>query len=232
MPASETAPLETGTFECPAFQPEMSEIIRYLGYPAGAAPRAQVQRCVGRTIEQARGKLRLRAIYSIYGVAGCDSGSLALSGGETFVGRIGEFLGSARRVVVVVATAGAEIVELCNEAARSGDVPASLVFHAIGSAAAEACLDRFMADLRTRLDPGEALTSCFSPGYCGISIQQQRKVFGLVDAARIGVELLPSLIMKPIKSVSGLIGIGPAAEITDYGNPCTRCELPDCPMRR
>lgn len=232
MPATETTPLESGTFECTTFEPEMIEILRYLGYPAEAAPRPQVQQCVLHTIEQARGKLRLRAAYSIYRVVHCDPGSLALSSGETFAGRVGEFLSHAQRVAVVVATAGPEIVELSDGAARSGDVATSLVFHAIGSAGAEGCLDRLMAHLQARLDPGETLTSCFSPGYCGISIQQQRKIFGLVDAARIGVELLPSLIMKPLKSVSGLIGIGPANEIIDHGNPCTRCELLNCAMRR
>lgn len=232
MLTSENAPPETGTFEYTAFEPEMSEILRYLGYPVGAAPREQVQRCVQQTIEQSRGRLRLRAVYSIYRVVRCDPGSLALSSGETFAGRVGEFLSHAQRVAVVVATAGPEIVELSDEAARSGDVATSLVFHAIGSAAAEGCLDRLVTHLQMRLHPDEALTSCFSPGYCGISIQQQRKIFSLVDAARIGVELLPSLIMKPLKSISGLIGIGPSAEIIDHGNPCSRCELLNCAMRR
>jgi hypothetical protein len=38
--------------------------------------------------------------------------------------------------------------------------------------------------------------------------------------------------MKPVKSVSGLIGIGPQAAVHAYGNPCQRCPSLDCRMRR
>jgi hypothetical protein len=46
------------------------------------------------------------------------------------------------------------------------------------------------------------------------------------------VELLPAMIMKPVKSVSGLVGIGPREAVMAYGNPCDRCPAVDCRMRR
>jgi hypothetical protein len=93
-------------------------------------------------------------------------------------------------------------------------------------------VERLVDHLRARIPDGTALTLRYSPGYCGISLKQQQKLFRLVPADRIGVELLPTMIMKPIKSVSGLIGIGPAPAIKAYGNPCSRCPLKDCAMRR
>jgi hypothetical protein len=63
-------------------------------------------------------------------------------------------------------------------------------------------------------------------------LREQQTLFGLVDAAGIGVALLPTLIMRPVKSVSGLIGIGPAESITAQGTPCDRCLLDTCRMRR
>jgi hypothetical protein len=38
--------------------------------------------------------------------------------------------------------------------------------------------------------------------------------------------------MQPLKSVSGLIGIGLAEQVQSYGSPCDRCELYACSMRR
>jgi cobalamin-dependent methionine synthase I len=124
------------------------------------------------------------------------------------------------------------VILLVEEAMRSGDPLAGLIYNAIGSELVEAAADRIAADLRGRLHPGEALTLRYSPGYCGMSLSQQRTNFRLIEAGDIGVELLPTLIMKPIKSVSGLIGMGPQEAVEAFGNPCDRCPLLDCRMRR
>ncbi len=228
----EAAPPEVVVLEGQPIEAQPGEVIRYLGYPAGVTPKPQIAERAQQAAEEARAIARPRGMYALYNVLSWDARSIALAGGETFVGPIGEFLGNSERVAVFVSTAGQEVVQLGDDAAQRGDMLGSLAFHALGAALAEAMAERLAADLRTRLAPGQALTLRYSPGYCGISLQQQRKLFHLLDAGRIGVELLPSLIMKPIKSISGLIGMGPEQEITAYGNPCTRCPLVDCAMRR
>jgi cobalamin-dependent methionine synthase I len=171
-------------------------------------------------------------MYAVYPVERLTPRRLTLSGGASFTGPIGEFLGGSRRVAVFLTTAGEEIVELAERATRSRDTLSGLVYDAIGSHVADAVVERVAADLRRRLDAHEALTLPYSPGYCGISLAQQRTIFRLLDARRIGVELLPALIMKPVKSVSGLIGIGPREQVQAAGNPCDRCAMIDCRMRR
>ncbi len=37
---------------------------------------------------------------------------------------------------------------------------------------------------------------------------------------------------QPVKSVSGLIGIGEETEIVEHGVPCQYCDLQVCKMRR
>lgn len=228
----EATPLEVVVLEGEAIEAQPDEVIRYLGYPAGVTPNPQIAERARQAAEEARGIARPRGIFALYNVLSWNSHSIALAGGDTFVGPIGEFLGNSERVAVFISTAGSEVVQLGDDAARRGDMLGSLAFHALGAALAEAMADRLAAGLRIRLAPGQALTLRYSPGYCGISLQQQRKIFRLVDAARIGVELLPTLIMKPIKSISGLIGLGPEQAITAYGNPCTLCPLTNCAMRR
>lgn len=213
-------------------EPDRAGVLRYLGYPPGAAPARCIERRLEDALEACRGRLRPRGMYAVYRVARQTPRLLALGGGESFTGEIGEFLGGARRVAVFAGTAGQEIVDLAESATRAKDAMSGLVYDAIGSHLADATVEGLAADLRARLGEGEALTQPYSPGYCGISLAQQRTIFRLLDGRRIGVELLPALIMKPVKSVSGLIGIGPEGGIRALGNPCERCPMVGCRMRR
>jgi len=215
-----------------ALEPRRAEVLRYLGYPAGAAAARRIEAKLDQALEDCRGRLRPRGLYAVYPVARLTPRRLTLGGGASFTGPIGEFLGGARRVAVFLATAGQEIVELAEAATRSRAALSGLVYDAIGSQVADAAVTRLAADLRGRIAAGEALTLPYSPGYCGISLAQQRTIFRLLAAHRIGVELLPALIMKPVKSVSGLMGIGPRELVRAAGNPCDRCEKMDCRMRR
>jgi hypothetical protein len=212
--------------------PDRGEVARYLGYPADARPDPRVLAEIDAAMAAAWPRLRPRGIYAIHEVEALDRRSLTLRGGARFAGAIGNYLGLARRAAVFVVTAGAEIGEMWGEAIAAGDTLGGFIYGAIGSMAAEGTADALLADLREHLDPGEALTLRYSPGYCGLTLAQQRTIFGLVDAATIEVELLPSLIMTPLKSVSGIVGIGPAEALAAQGSPCNRCGLTDCKMRR
>jgi len=213
-------------------EPDPDEVLRYLGYPAGAEVTSGVRQRLQRAVDDARAQARPRGTYALYPIVHQDRHSLTLAGGVTFTGAIGEYLSGAGRAAVFVATAGPEVVSLAQEALRSRDTLRGLICDAIGSQLAEAVVERIVDDLRGRAGPGESLTLRYSPGYCGISLRQQQTLFRLVEAGRIGVELLPTLIMKPVKSVSGLVGIGPKSAVAEYGNPCDRCPLLDCRMRR
>lgn len=230
---------ESGTAEasetllaCPELEPDLGEVLRYLGYPAGASLPPSVMERVRQAMQTCRGRVRPRGVYRVYRVKRAGPHWLELAGGARLRGRVGEFLGSAERAAVFLATAGEEIVELAEQAMRARDTLGGLIYHALGSALAEAMVERIVAEVQRGLGPGEALTMRYSPGYCGIPLSEQRTLFSLIDAACIGVELLPTLIMRPLKSVSGVVGIGPAERVRAYGNPCDDCPLTDCRMRR
>jgi hypothetical protein len=226
------APKLVVTLDPLAIDADRAAVLRYLGYPEGAAAARRIARRLDQALQDCGGKLRPRAMYAVYAVERLTPRRLTLAAGVSFTGPVGEFLNGSRRVALFLTTAGAEIVELAERATRSRDTLSGLVYDAIGSQVADALVECVAADLRARLDAGEALTLPFSPGYCGIPLAQQRTVFRLLEARCIGVELLPTLIMRPVKSVSGLIGIGPRERIQAAGNPCDRCAMIDCRMRR
>lgn len=215
-----------------AIEPDRAEVLRYLGYPAGAGAARRIAARLDRALEECRGKLRPGAMYAVYKVERLTPRRLTIQGGATFTGPIGEFLGGSTGVAVFLTSAGQEIVELAEAATCARDTLSGLVYDAIGSQVADSAVERVAADLRNRIGADEALTLPYSPGYCGIPLTGQRTIFRLLQACRIGVELLPALIMKPVKSVSGLIGVGPRAQVQAAGNPCDRCARTDCRMRR
>lgn len=49
----------------------------------------------------------------------------------------------------------------------------------------------------------------YSPGYCGWHVTGQRKLFGFLHPEEIGITLNASCLMQPLKSVSGVLVVGP-----------------------
>jgi hypothetical protein len=80
-----------------------------------------------------------------------------------------------------------------------------------------------------------------SPGYGTWPITAQRALFDLLPHDEIQVELLPSCLMTPRKSVSFAVwlgeretpGVGQGNAAGDEGRTarCAICDLPSCPYR-
>jgi cobalamin-dependent methionine synthase I len=73
-------------------------------------------------------------------------------------------------------------------------------------------------------------TSRYSPGYCGWHLSEQRKLFRLLGDSPCGIELSDVCLMKPIKSISGIIGVGRNVKEKQYG--CRYCEMETCYRKR
>jgi cobalamin-dependent methionine synthase I len=65
-----------------------------------------------------------------------------------------------------------------------------------------------------------------------MEISQQRKLFPLMQAEAVGVRLIPSMLMHPLKSISGLVGLAPKEAVSSYHSPCDLCPRTGCSMRR
>lgn len=102
------------------------------------------------------------------------------------------------------------------------------------------------------------LAACFNPGDDGLGLEAQKTVFDLVDTRAISVVLNEHYMMKPLKTISALYGLAPAASAAKTGiggeledrncvdgystdgysedryteDRCTRCGMTDCTFRR
>ncbi len=215
---------------------DRAEVLRYLGYPAEAAPKRWVEEILEIWIAEAGRLAAPRATYLVLPVVAKDGRRLRLQsawGDVEFRGAIGEFLDASQLVGAFIATAGPKIEAQASELLRQGEALPALVVNAVGAERAEAAEAAVIAQLRNEAARfGFAPTLPYSPGYCGMKLTEQTKLFSLFRDATAGVSLTADCLMRPVKSVSGLIGLGLAERVTAAGSPCDRCELHSCAMRR
>jgi len=73
-------------------------------------------------------------------------------------------------------------------------------------------------------------TMQFSPGYCGWHVSAQKKLFEVLRPTEIGIELGESFLMRPLKSISGVIIAGPKEifKFDDVFPFCSECDTHSC----
>ena len=134
-----------------------------------------------------------------------------------------------------VATAGQEFEAFQHRLTKEGDMVRVYLANEIGSIIAEKTADRMEDLLQEQLTPkGLYHTNRYSPGYCGWKVSEQPILFELfrpkvsaqncnVSPTPCDIHLTDSCLMIPIKSVSGVIGIGHNVRRRDY--TCNLCGL-------
>lgn len=70
----------------------------------------------------------------------------------------------------------------------------------------------------------------FSPGYGDWALDEQEKFFKLLNTRSIGLTLTSSGMMAPVKSVTAVVGLGPAVD--EVVGRCEVCGLKNCQYRR
>ncbi len=213
-----------------------SEVLRYMGYPADATPQQQVDEMLDHWMAEAVRCARPRASYMVLPVVTLERNRIRLQtpdGIGEFRGTVGKYLAASRYVALFIATSGPEIDCLAGDLSRSGKYLEAMVVAAVGAERAEAAEHAVLERLKQCIGPDEfTATLPYSPGYCGMALTEQTRLFALFGDHTAGVMLSPECMMTPLRSVSGLIGLGPSSEIEDQGRPCDRCELATCNMRR
>ncbi|MRR23192.1 hypothetical protein EG830_09460 [bacterium] len=113
---------------------------------------------------------------------------------------------------------------------KEGDLLRGYVYDVIGSEVAENAADRMQEELKATSElRGMKITNRFSPGYCGWDVSDQHKLFSFFSNNYCGITLTDSALMNPVKSVSGIIGIGKKLRFRVY--PCKRCSDRNCIYR-
>jgi hypothetical protein len=133
-------------------------------------------------------------------------------------------------IAVFACTAGPEISRLASEYNKKGHIVHAYIADSLGSIVVERAMDMIQEHLKSQMDEqGMKITNRYSPGYCGWELKEQSKLFGLLPEHFCSISLSDSMLMKPIKSVSGIIGIGKDVTYDHY--TCSYCKDVNCLYR-
>ena len=135
----------------------------------------------------------------------------------------------SEQIAVFVCTAGDGISQWSKQI-MPADPLKGFIADILGSVVVEAAVDAIQKKLSDEMkQAGLKITNRYSPGYCGWPTHEQHKLFSLISEETCGISLTDSALMLPIKSVSGLIGIGANVRFNPY--TCRNCDATFCVYR-
>ncbi|HIY14777.1 MAG TPA: 5-methyltetrahydrofolate--homocysteine methyltransferase [Candidatus Alistipes cottocaccae] len=217
-----------------AFRPEAldrREILRTLGGP-NYRPDGQIDAMIDRMIfQELPGVCRPEFGYARFEAEAVGRNSIRFAGTEFRVGPIiADGYTGAESFAVFVATAGRDFDRWIHGEGVRSDLVRQFVADAIGSEIAEWTAREAADSLRQAVAAEDArISNSYSPGYCGWNVVEQHRLFALLPDHPCGIELGASALMKPEKSVSGIIAVGRNVEKKPYG--CAICTRRSCYKR-
>ena len=134
-------------------------------------------------------------------------------------------------MAVFVCTAGEGFSTCSDKYNKEGDYLKGFIVDAFGSLVAERAMDYIQKELEKEAGKcGMLITNRYSPGYCNWQVQDQKQLFSLLPGNPCNISLSESCLMLPIKSVSGIIGIGEKVRKREYS--CDICNNITCVYRK
>jgi hypothetical protein len=136
-------------------------------------------------------------------------------------------LREADHFAVFVATVGEGFDRWNRTIKPQDDIVRTYFADSLGSVLVEACVAVMLG--RMEQDMAELdmfVSNSYSPGYCDWLLIEQRKLFSFFPEQFCGVTLTDSCLMLPIKSVSGIVGIGKDVKKRRYS--CEMCTMTNC----
>lgn len=161
-----------------------------------------------------------------------DSNALTI-GETTFnVGdEILEAITNSERVGVFACTVSEELDAYLNSYNPLEDITEAYLSDIIGTVIVEkttGVLSDYLFDM-SKLESLK-ITNTQSPGNCGWDVDEQKKLFSILPNNYLGISLNESGMMHPVKSISGIIGIGKKVKFKH--SECNLCTSANCMYRK
>ena len=211
---------------------DKNEIELSLGYPDGLMPE-QFHDIVDEIVEQLPNNCNLKAGYRIIDVNKPTDISDGLIIGDVFFRTdkiVTGKLKKSEKAAIFVCTIGPAMETWSKQLMKAGDPSTSYFVDTVASVTAEATANLLHDHIGNKMRTlGMNFTNRYSPGYCNWSVSEQHLLFSLLPQNFCGIMLTDSALMIPIKSVSGIIGVGKDVRWQNY--LCDSCGVKDCTYR-
>lgn len=223
--------MKTVTVPFSSLSLKMDDIHLSLGY-GGIYPPDDIQSMVKAMIETISKVCQPSFCYTIKDTIIIGQSGIIVDDVNFKTGKvISSYLDKAEVIAFFIATAGLKFDSWLKDLHKQNDVWNMFLADAIGSEIAEATTRAASQELEKIASlNGLNISNSYSPGYCGWAVKEQQKIFSLFHPEPCGVKLTDSSLMLPIKSVSGIIGLGSQLEKKMYG--CDICTMKNCYKKR
>lgn len=160
-----------------------------------------------------------------------DPGVMNLEGQTFHLNKIiTSALKKSTEIAIFIGTCGKKVELYSKQLMKDGHSLEGYIVDLIGSEIAEGVADFIHKRIEDDMtNSGLTVTNRYSPGYCNWSVSDQQQLFQLLGENSCGVQLTASSLMLPIKSVSGIIGIG--KHVLNKGYTCAICDVNQCLYR-
>jgi hypothetical protein len=193
-----------------------------------------ISEMIGEVLFEAETVCEIKAEYALWPEIRLPEGNtvMQINSVDFSIGKIVRAqLRRSESAAIFLCTAGPEIGKRAKMLIHEKDFLKGYIFDIAGSEIVEAAADLMQDHLRkTMAVSHKAITNRFSPGYCGWHVSEQHKLFSLIPDNYCKITLNDSALMQPVKSVSGVIGIGPEVKFRPY--TCNICDDSNCIYRK
>ena len=218
-------------------QPTEQDVFTFQGIPADKKPSAATTRLFTET----------KKIFAACAQCACIIADITIPAFETlYVGEgmnetatpLDAVFRKADNLAVFAVTIGEAVSRKIDQFFKTHEYALASMLDAHASAGAEKVADRLQCHYRQRLihenvAVAQTVVLRYSPGYCGWHVSGQKKLFAYLKPGEIGITLLESFLMKPLKSISGVYVAGAKdTHIFEDNFPvCSECQTHSCRSR-
>lgn len=200
-----------------------------LGFPDGVLPEP-FDEYVAQALQEAGSLCDIRGAFRISesGEFAPDHSHVLIDGKVFEIGKtVAKEYRNSENYALFICTAGSGISQRSQELLTGENPVLGYVFDILGSMIVETATDLLQSEIKQFANAKNmAITNRYSPGYCKWSVADQHKLFSFFPDNCCGISLTDSALMHPIKSVSGIIGLGKEVKFREY--TCDLCSQVDC----
>jgi len=198
-------------FERIPLNPPRDQIYHRLGYKKHTTSLSTAQQEeTDALINEATALIALQGMSLRMQVVQNENDKIFLSDGVVFHSKsLSNFLRDCRETVLMGATAGKTIMEAIKDKTRGNLLSAAVVYDATASEMTDAALDWIMeyCNRMLRREGKTLLPRRFSAGYADFNLANQKMIYEKLQMKKFGVEINPSYLLIPEKSVTAISGI-------------------------
>jgi hypothetical protein len=201
---------------------------------AGGRSNERTAQYLPEIISLGEGLLEPKTVYDVFTIDKIEEKRLYLENGQVFRSEhLCKLLIGAEKLVVMCSTIGSALERKVRELSEAGDMLNSYLLDIYGAVAVGLLMRSLYQRIKQEDYAGFGITVYLEPGQLDWKISDQRVLFQLISPEQIGVSLNESFVMKPVKTTTGVFGIGDMDKVKKGVFACEVCpKRKTCSFRR